>query len=136
MILIQILAFWIKERRNQCSHNLHLLRSNISTNFYNYWIYFNRAGTYLHGQSKFIYFHILVSLLNMDINMCQGRVKLKSLSVFKSISINLSVSLKPRFLFSSSGQLIIFNQYCEDITKYLTICSLKMFLSYSILPYF
>ena len=36
LILIQALPFWMTERRNQCNHNLHLLQSNISTNFYNY----------------------------------------------------------------------------------------------------
>ena len=54
LILIQVLAFWIKERRIQWNHNLHLLQSNIRTNFFNYWVYFNRAGTRLHGQSNLL----------------------------------------------------------------------------------
>ena len=56
--LIQVLAFWMKKRRNQCNHSLHLLQSNVSTNLHNYRIYFNRAGTHLRGQSKFTSFHI------------------------------------------------------------------------------
>ena len=36
MILVQVLAFWIKERRNHYNHNLHLLHSNVSINLYNY----------------------------------------------------------------------------------------------------
>ena len=114
----------MKERRNQCNHNLHLLHSNMSTNLYNYWIYFNRAGTHLHGQSKFTYFHIFVSLLNIDINRCQGRVKFQS-----SPSIQICFyHWNPGFHFFSSVQLIICNQYFDVITKFFVICCLKVFV--------
>ena len=125
----------MKERRNQCNHNLHLFQSNISTNFYNYWIYFNRDDPHLHGQSKFAYFHIFVSLLNMDINRCQGRVEFTSSPSIQICFFYLSVSLKSRFWFFSSTKLIIYNQYFHDITKFFKICSLKVFLPYSTLPY-
>ena len=58
LVLIQVLDFWMKEETNKCNHNLHLLQSDISTNFYNYRIYFNRAGTHLRGQLKFTFLHI------------------------------------------------------------------------------
>ena len=125
----------MKERRNQCNHNLHLFQSNISTNFYNYWIYFNRDDPHLHGQSKFAYFHIFVSLLNMDINRCQCRVEFPSSPSIQICFFYLSVSLKSRFWFFSSIKLIIYNQYFHDITKFFKICSLKVFLPYSTLPY-
>ena len=125
----------MKERRNQCNHNLHLFQSNISTNFYNYWIYFNRDDPHLHGQSKFAYFHIFVSLLNMDINRCQGRVEFTSSPSIQICFFYLSVSLKSRFWFFSSTKLTIYNQYFHDITKFFKICSLKVFLPYSTLPY-
>ena len=70
MMLVQVLAFQMKERRNHSNHNLHLLQSNISINLYDYWIYFNRVSTHLHGQSKFTQFHIFVSLFIMDIIKC------------------------------------------------------------------
>ena len=123
----------MKERRNQCNHNLHLFQSNISTNFYNYWIYFNRDDPHLHGQSKFAYFHIFVSLLNMDINRCQGRVEFTSSPSIQICFFYLSVSLKSRFWFFSSTKLTIYNQYFHDITKFFKICSLKVFLPYSTL---
>ena len=136
LIQIQVLAFWMKERRNKCNHNLHLLQSNISTNFHNYWIYFNRAGTHLQGQPKVMYFHIFALLLNMDINRCQGRVKFQSLPSIQICFYYLNVSLKTRFwFFFSSVQLIIYNQYFDYITKFFIICSLKMFLPYSTLPF-
>ena len=62
----------MKERTNQCNHNLHLLQSSINTNCY--------------GESKFTYFHIFVSLLNMDINRRQGR-NAKVHLVFKFVFI-------------------------------------------------
>ena len=56
MILIQVMAFWMKERTNKCNYDVHLLQSNISTNFHNYWIYFNRAGVSQDlGTSIFLY---------------------------------------------------------------------------------
>ena len=130
----------MKERRNQCKHNLHLLQSNINSNFYNCWIYFNRANKHLNIQSKFMYFHILVSLFNIDINkcQCQGRVKFQSSPSFQICLYYLSLSLgcfNPGFDFFSSVQVIIYNPYFDDITKSFIICSLKMFLSYSTLPY-
>ena len=126
----------MKERRNQCNHNLHLLQSNISTNFYNYWIYFNGGDTHLHGQSKLTSFHIFVSWLNMDINnRCKGRVKFPSSPGIQICFCYLSVSLKPRFDRFLSVHLIIYNQYFDDITKFYIICSLKMILSHSTLPY-
>ena len=128
LVLIQVLIFCMKERRNQCSYNLHLLQSNISANIYNYWIYFNRAGTHLHGQSKFMYFHIFVSLLNMYINRYQGRVKFQISLSIQICLYYLSLSLKPRFWF------FFYNQYFDGITKFFIICSLKMFLFYSTLP--
>ena len=93
-ILVGTLAFLMKKRRNQYNCNLHVLQSNINTNFYNYdWIYFNRAGKHLNVQSKFMYFHIFVSFLNIDINRYQGRVKFKSSTSIQICLYYLSVSL-------------------------------------------
>ena len=135
LIHIQVLAFWMKERRNQCNHNLHLLQSNIITNFYNYWIYFNRAGADLHVQSKFMYFHIFVSLLNIAINRYQSRMKLQSSPSIQICLYYLSVSLNwfnffLVLIFFFKGAADICNQYFDDIIKFFIICSLKMSLSY------
>ena len=93
-IWVGTLAFLMTKRRNQCNCNLHGLQSNISTNFYNYdWIYFNKAGKHLNVQSKFMYFHIFVSFLNIDINRYQGRVKFKSSTSIQICLYYLSVSL-------------------------------------------
>ena len=109
LILTQVLGFWMKERRNQCNHNLHSLQSNVSTIFYIDWVYFNRAGTHLYSQSKFTYFHIFISLMNIDINRCHGRVKFPSLPSIQICFYFLSVSWKSRFCFFSSVQFIIYN---------------------------
>ena len=142
MILIQVLAFWMKERRNQCNHNLHLLQSNISTNFYNYWIYFNRAGTHLHGQSKFTYFHIFVSLLNMYINRCQSRVNFQSSPSNQVCFYYLSVSLKSRFWFFFNCTVdnlesilwlynkILYNLQFEDVFVLFHFTILALYLNY------
>ena len=109
LILTQVLAFWMKERRNQCNHNLHSLQSNVSTIFYIDWVYFNRAGTHLYSPSKFTYFHIFISPMNIDINRCHGRVKFQSLPSIQICFYFLSASLKSRFCFFSSVQFIIYN---------------------------
>ena len=67
---VQNSNFDSSSRRNRNNHKLYLLQSNMNINLYNYWIYFNRAGVHLHGQSKFTHFHIFVSLLIMDIINC------------------------------------------------------------------
>ena len=128
----------MKERKSQCNHNLHVLQSNISTNFYNYWIYFIRACKHLNIQSKFIYCHIVLSLLNIDINSCQGRVKFKSLPNIQICLCYLGVLLgcfNLGFDFFANVQVIISNQYVGDIIKFFITFSLKMFLSYSTLSY-
>ena len=109
LILTQVQAFWMKERRNQCNHNLHSLQSNVSTIFYIDWVYFNRAGTHLYSPSKFTYFHIFISLMNIDINRCHGRVKFQSLPSIQICFYFLSASLKSRFCFFSSVQFIIYS---------------------------
>ena len=109
LILTQVLAFWMKERMNQCNHNLHSLQSNVSTTFYIDWVYFNRAGTHLYSLSKFTYFHIFISLMNIDINRGHGRVKFQSLPSIQICFYFLSASLKSRFRFFSSVQFIIYN---------------------------
>ena len=110
----------------------------ISTNFCSCWIYFTRAGKHLNVQSKFMYFLIFVSLSNIDLNRSQGKGKFQSSPSIQICLCYLSVSLgcfNPGFDFFSSVEVIIYNQYFDDITKFLIICSLKMFLSYSTLPY-
>ena len=134
MILVQVLLFWMKERRNHYNHNFYLLQSNISINLYNYWIYFSRAGTHLHDQSKFA---ISTFLYHCWLWILIG-VKVRSNSTLSSNLVLLfiiSVSLKYMFWFFSIVQLIIYNQHFYDITKVFIICSLKMFLSYSTLTY-
>ena len=56
----------------------------------------------------------------MNIHRCQGRVKLQN-----SPSIQICLCYL----------MILYNQYFDDITKFFIICSLKMPLSYSILPH-
>ena len=110
LILIQVLVFWMKERRNQCKHNLHSLESNVSTIFYICWVYFDKAGTHFCSQSRFTYFHIFISLMNMDINRCHGRVKFQSLPNIQICFYFFKCFIKIQvLLFFSSVQFVIYN---------------------------
>ena len=48
---------------------------------------------------KFTYFHTFISLLNIDINRCQGRVKFQSSPSTQNCFNYLTFSLKSRFSF-------------------------------------
>ena len=60
----------MKERRNQCNHNFNQISA--LTYIITEYALIEQAHIYKVSQN---YFHIFVSLLDMDINRCQGRMK-------------------------------------------------------------